>query len=188
MEVYNSAYTAKELDRAISGGGGGGWNSWKLLYDETLTEPVATVTVSLPEEYTEIFVKVSADFSHKPIIDADGNGYDTIKASAGLNSAYGFKTQPLFIDVTLTQWSGAWGWIRYNPTNKPTTQGGAAIPDAVATPWVGFGGQVGSSSAVEVNAMHKLATIADYKALEVTFQPQTDYLFNTGLRFQVWYK
>ena len=166
-------------------GSGGGYNSWKKLFETQLTEPVSQVIISAPEEYNEIFAYIRVDFANDPIVDADGNGVANVGVDAGFVSNYGFAAMPLIKNAVMNKWVGAWGWLMQSPTHNLSE---SPISGTTDGPWITLSGLRGSGAIDTVNALFPNSNLFAYKAKEIIFTPRQGQYFNKGLRFYVWYR
>ena len=175
----NGVPTAWEAVAFPSGGGEKGWIQTEEI---ELTEPVAEVRVTLPLDRTETYLLIRPTFTSKPFVDADGNAVDGI-VDVGLDTNRGISAFPLIYNVSMNQWTGAWGWLKSTPCETP-----AGTPTGIPeSPWIGFCGQRGSSNVTDVKSTGPNDTLKLTDA-DIIFVPRNGLMFNTGLVFEVWYK
>lgn len=157
-------------------------SKWTKHFTVTLTEPVANVVVTMPEKYSEVYASINATFSSKPFVDADGNLVDGV-VDAGWDNGMGLTSEPLMINVSMNQWTGAWGWVMSTPIYMPS---GTTIPGIEPTPYIGFCGQKGSGSINQPSAIYMHAYKSGLHHADIKFVPRNGLQFNTGLSFIVW--
>ena len=171
MEVYNSAYTANELEKALRSSGG---SSWKLLEQVKLAERVQKLEFAMPSEFNEIIVVMHA--SGLFYCDADGqaltaNQYINMSFN---NSTSGDSAASARLELPLgkdDKWNGCFSHIQ--------------VVNGYSISYSGYlGGNATSNKPfTRSNAINWSAS-----KLYIFFNASDTAYFNLNLKVSIWYK